>query len=153
TGVARQTTITGLRGADVRSLVGDAKAERLASRLAVGIIPPQSAIGGACTSGHGGPGNNCTQNGASLQSLTQHATYATVDRPTVTALVQVGRTVLVTVAGRDPNGPLVDTSTADTRNPVALYVQSDVTSFTDHADHWTLFTGIDGFYDHTLSDL
>ena len=156
TGVARQTTITGLRGADIRSLIDDAKAERLASRLAVGIIPPQSAIGGACTVGNNSSGpddSQCSENNANIELFTQHSTYATVDRPTVGALVKVGRNVLVTVGGRESNGPLVDTSTSDTRNPVALYVQSDVKNFSDNPGHWTLFTGIDGFYDATLSSL
>ena len=49
-GTTRRTLVTGFSGVDIRATIEDLKVERRASRLAVGIIPPQSATIGACDS-------------------------------------------------------------------------------------------------------
>ena len=47
-GAARTTTITGWEGVDIIARHLDVVTDRRASRLAVGVIPPQAAIAGPC---------------------------------------------------------------------------------------------------------
>jgi hypothetical protein len=170
TGTTRRTLVTGQNGVDIRATVQDLRFERQASRLAVGIIPPQSAVIGACDKDQApSHDSGCQENGIGT-SFTQHNAYAPTDAPTVKALVHVGKGVTVTAGGRaagDPNLASFPTS----RNPIALYVQSDVrttkdlecghpdTDFTASDCEWHLWTsflpgsGGVGSFDYTLSHL
>ncbi len=160
TGTSRRTLVTGLRGVDIRAVIDDLVMTREASRLGVGIIPPQGALAGACDPNR----NNYNRDDKcfdGLEHFTKHADYVSgVNQPTAKALVEVGKNVTVTAGARETAATLeAGTSTPLTsRNSIALYVQSTVKTFGDVSGEYHLWTdylpgssGI-GEYDGRLSD-
>src|SRR4029079_1616135 len=77
-GTIVRTVVKGTQGVDIRAFVSNVTVERLASRLAVGLLPPQSAVAGPCDSsrdnyypGHDPPDlgeDNCHESGLSTNA-------------------------------------------------------------------------------------
>ena len=147
-----ETLIQGLHGVDIRAVIDPVTLERQASRLAVGIVPPQAAIAGPCdvdrtVNRYDGSSFQCREAGLELNTRFPQGTIA------LQTNVVVGRYVHV-IAGARSSGTTLEKpdETAGTPYPaLALYVQSHVNIASNTTHTWHLWTQ-EGVYDFALSE-
>ena len=147
------TVIQGLHGVDIRAVIDPVTLERQASRLAVGLVPPQAAMAGPCDVHRSidtyGTSFECRENGLELNTRFPEGTIK------LETNVVVGRYVHV-IAGARTSGTVlekpVETSPSTPYPALALYVQSHV-NVNDgwQGKTWHLWTQ-EGYFDRTLSE-